>query len=187
MKTSFAKPYRLLPLLLLVLLMACKKESAKTPDDYIVRVGNQAFGCYLNGQPWVADYRDAGSGIEPISVKMYNSYLPGQIPHYNYMVINGLKQSEDIEVYIPAPLIPGRILLNINTFPYPSIARPPAYGMYTTYSPAKRFMTTSVVTGYVDIISCDTILRQIEGRFEFDAINTTTNEKIKITNGYFKK
>jgi hypothetical protein len=28
---------------------------------------------------------------------------------------------------------------------------------------------------------------QIEGRFEFEGIDATTNEKIKITNGYFSR
>lgn len=163
----------------------CKKDD--TPQDYIVREGNQAFGVYLNGQPWIANYRDAGSGIGPIDVSMRDPYLAGQIPHYTYMWIIGKKSNERIELYIPPPLVPGRKLLNQTTFPYPYELTPPAYGMYYIYSPEKRYMTNNIITGYVDIISCDTTHAQIEGRFEFEAINTSTNEKVKITNGYFKK
>jgi hypothetical protein len=59
--------------------------------------------------------------------------------------------------------------------------------MYEIYSPYDQYMTNDTVVGYVDILSCDTMRSQIEGRFEFEAINTLTNEKVKITNGYFKK
>jgi hypothetical protein len=167
--------------------LACKKSNPKTPDDFIVRSGNQAFGAYLNGQPWVADYSDPGSGIGPLSITMYDFYLPGLIPRYNYIWATASKANESMEIYLPPPLVPGRVILNTNTFPYPSVIRPPAYGMYHIYNPSKRYLTNNTVTGFVDIIACDTILRTIEALFEFEAINTSTGEKVKITNGYFKK
>jgi hypothetical protein len=176
-------------LLVVIILFAtsCKKEKTTNPDDYVVRVGNQAFGAYLNGQPWVADYRDAGNGIEPITVSMRDPYLPGLIPHYTYMWLYGLKSNEEISIYISPPLVPGRKLLNVTTFPYPQELQPPSYGMYYVYLPERKYMTTTAVTGFIDIMSVDTLRRTIEGRFEFEAINSATNEKIKITNGYFKK
>jgi hypothetical protein len=191
-KTMLQKPTTgyyifLLMALTLICASACKKEKTTNPNDYIVRVGNQAFGVCLNGQPWVANYRDAGNGVEPIDVAMLNPYLPGLIPHYNYMWITGKKATERVEIYIPLPLVPGRVLLNNPTFPYPLELRPPAYGMYEVDFPSKRYMTNANVTGYVDIISADTIRRTIEGRFEFEAFNSATGEKVKITNGYFKK
>jgi hypothetical protein len=191
-KTMLQKPTTgyyifLLMALTLICASACKKEKTTNPEDYIVRVGNQAFGAYLNGQPWVADYRDAGNNIEPIDVAMYDNYIPGLIPHFKYMWILAKKVNERIELYIPPPLVAGRISLNTTTYPWPSVRPNGAYGMYYVYNPEKRYMTTNSVVGYIDIISCDTTRGLIEGRFEFEAINTTTNEKIKITNGYFKK
>ncbi len=168
----------------------CKKDKLKTPEDYRVTIpkqggGTQSLGLYVNGQPWVPDYSDPGNGVQPIQVSMYDNYLPGLIPHNNYMWIRGLKGNEDFEVYLP-PLTIGRKLLNTSTYPYPSIINPPAYGMYQIYSPSKKYMTNNTVTGFIDIIRVDTIGNSIEGKFEFEAINTTTQEKVKITNGYFR-
>jgi hypothetical protein len=91
-----------------------------------------------------------------------------------------------ILIFISPPLTVGRKYLNTTTFPYPNILKPPAYGMYQIYNPSKRFMTNNIVTGYVDIIRVDTMGSSIEGKFEFEAINTVTQEKVKITNGYFR-
>jgi Family of unknown function (DUF6252) len=171
----------LTPLYFVLMASSCKKD--KTPEDYVVHVGNHAFGVYLNGQPWVADYRDPGNGVEPISVRMIWS----SVPRYNYMWIYGQKSNEEISLYIPPPLVPGRVLLNTTTYPWPSVSPNGAYGMYRIFTPEKRYMTTNTVSGYIDIISCDTILNKIEGKFHFEAINTSTNEKVTISNGYFKK
>ena len=167
----------------LLLSTSCKKHKIKTAEDYIVNMGNQSFGAYVNGQPWVADYRDAGSNYGPLDISMFwrSAY------RYNFLTAKALKSNGDISIYLPPPLIPGRVLLNSNTIPYPSELSPKAYGMYYNYSPDKRYITTANVTGYVDVIKCDTVLRTIEARFEFEAINELTNEKIKITNGYFRK
>jgi Family of unknown function (DUF6252) len=167
----------LTPLYFVLMASSCKKD--KTPEDYVVHVGNQAFGVYLNGQPWIADYRDAGNGVEPISVRMFATP--------SYMWIYGQKSNEEISLYIPPPLKVGRVLLNSTTYPWPLVRPNGAYGMYEIYTPGKRYMTNSIITGFIDITSCDTTIGHIEGKFEFDAINTSTNEKIKITNGYFKR
>ncbi|MBL7728845.1 MAG: hypothetical protein JNM68_14210 [Dinghuibacter sp.] len=183
MKSSY------LPLLIALVfsVSACRKNETNTEDDPMVRVGNQAFCAFKNDKPWVANYSDAGNGVAPIDVAMLDPFLPGLIPHYNYMWVTGKKAGERIELYIPPPLIPGRVLLNRNTFPHPAIGYPPAYGMYYVYNPEKRYMTTENITGFVDIISADTVRRTIEARFEFEAVNNTTGEKVKISNGYFKK
>jgi hypothetical protein len=175
------KPF-LTTLLAILLLAACKKEK-NNPDDYIVRVGNQAFGVYLNGQPWVADYRDAGNGVEPIDIAI----LKNTTYNYYYMWIRALKSNEEISLYIPPPLVPGRILLNTTTFPWPLVRPKGAYGMYSVYTPSKKFITNKDVNGYIDILSADTLLKKIEAKFEFEAIDSVSNQKIRITNGYFKK
>jgi hypothetical protein len=172
----------LITLLASLLLAACKKEK-NNPDDYIVRVGNQAFGAYLNGQPWVADYRDAGNGVVPIDVAIYKD----PVNNYYYMWIRALKANEEISLYIPPPLSVGRKLLNSNTYPYPAALYPATYGMYSIYAPAKNYITTTTATGFIDIINSDTTKKQIEAKFDFEAINTTTGERVKITNGYFKR
>jgi Family of unknown function (DUF6252) len=182
MKTQLKKA-TIFMLLVICITTSCKKDKAEqSPESYRVTAGNQSFGVYLNGQPWVPDYRDPGNSVEPISVRMIES---GN--NYNFMTIYGQKANEEISIYIPPPLTIGRKYLNKTTFPYPNILRPPGYGMYYIYSPTKRYLTNENITGYVDIIRADTFYRSIEGTFQFDAINTTTNEKISVTNGYFRR
>lgn len=171
-----------LPLCGLLTASSCKKEAAAN-DDYIVRENNQEFGAYLNGQPWKPNYRDAGNGIGPIDVAIY--FDP--VDRYHYMWVRALKTNEEISLYIPPPLVPGRKLLNQSTIPYPYNLEPLAYGLYEVYSPNKKFITNNIVSGYIDIISCDTIGKKVEARFEYEAINTATNEKVTISNGSFKK
>jgi hypothetical protein len=164
-------------------LLSCKKETLKHPDEYLVYDGNQVFGAYLNGQPWVADYRDVGYNIGPLDITMWwSSYNK-----YHYMTVSGQKDNEAISLYIPPPITTGRVQLNTSTYPHPWFLYPSAYGMYESYTPYKRYMTTNVVTGYIDILQCDTMKHTIEARFEFEAINSQTGEKVKITNGYFRK
>jgi hypothetical protein len=158
----------------------CKDE--KVEQDYIVKSDNKVLGVYLNGQPWIADYRDAGINFGPLDITMF--WDP--VDRYNYMVVRGLKANEEISLFIPPPLKTGRVLLNKTTLPHPWSLSPSPYGMYYIYTPTKRYMTNESSTGYIDILQCDTSQRKIEARFEFEAINTATNEKVKITNGYFK-
>jgi hypothetical protein len=175
------KPFLTTLLAALLIFAACKKEK-NSPDDYIVRDGNKAMGLYLNGLPWIANYRDAGSGITPLSISMFwNPVL-----RYNYMWIRGLKANEEISIYLPPPLTVGRKSLSTTTFPWPSVRPNGAYGMYEIYSPYDQYMTNDTVVGYVDILSCDTMRSQIEARFEYESINKQTNRRIRVTNGYFK-
>lgn len=177
-----------LVLLLTIFFACCKKDNPKIlgPEDYRVTYGNQTFGAYLNGQPWVPDYSDPGNGVGPFDVSMYSTGSPGNFQMY--MWIFGKKSNEEISVFIPSPLTIGRKYLNTSTQPYPTFgSTTPAYGMYKIFAPTKKYMTNITVTGYVDIIKQDTLLGKIEGVYEFEAIDNITQEKIKITNGYFKR
>jgi hypothetical protein len=173
--------------IMLLTMASCKKDKLKTPEDYRVTVGSQTFGAYLNGQPWVPDYRDAGNGVGPIDVGMFRGGGVAGIPYYNYLWVTAKKNNESFSIYLPSPLKLGRVLLNQNTFPYPAELYPKPYGTFEIYNPQKFFITNQNVTGFVDILSVDTIRKDIEATFEFEAFNSQTNEKIKITNGYFKR
>ncbi len=58
--------------------------------------------------------------------------------------------------------------------------------LYSNYNPYLNYYTSPIVNGYINFTTCDTINGKFEGKFEFEAINTTTQEKVKITNGYFR-
>jgi hypothetical protein len=78
----------------------CKKEKTKTPEDYVVHQGRQAFGAYLNGQPWVADYRDAGINFGPLQLGFYYS----SFNRYFYAWFQDFKANEEISIFLPPPL-----------------------------------------------------------------------------------
>jgi hypothetical protein len=183
-KQTLKKASAILLLLLLISTTSCKKDKIKTPEDYRVTYGNQTFGAYLNGQPWVADYRDAGNGVGPLDIQMQSVGNPGSSIINMWLIAR--KNNEQINIYLPGPLQPGRILLNKNTQPYPYELNPQPYGMYELYSPQKRFITNTDVTGFVDILRYENY-GKIEAKFEFTAKSQTSNETITITNGYKKK
>jgi hypothetical protein len=186
MKTQLKKT-TIFMLLVICITTSCKKDKNKTPEDYRVTIGSQTFGAYLNGQPWVADYNDPGNGVGPIDVGMFRGGGVAGIPNYYYLWVTAKKNNEAFSIYLPSPLKIGRVMLNQNTFPYPAELYPKPYGQFEIYTPYKSFITNQNVTGFVDILSVDTVRKDIEATFEFEAINTTTQEKVKITNGYFKR
>lgn len=163
-----------------LLFTSCKKD--KKPPNEVVTVNNMSFGARVNGQPFIADLWDYGNNIPPLKIKMlYNSTY-----NYNYMWIRADKANTQISLYIKPPLIIGRKLLNKTTLPYPSQIRPEDYGMYSVFYPSKDYRTTDEFTGFIEIINVDTVQNRIEAKFEFEAINSQTGEKVKVTNGYFK-
>lgn len=175
------KPCKLtLACVVMFIFSACKKDKAEPPSE-VVTVNNMSFGCRIDGKSFIADAWDYGNNIPPVSIKMiHNSTYD-----YNYMWIKGNKSNEQISLYINPPLVVGRKLLNQTTLPWPMV-RPKDYGMFSVFTPSKDYMTTNSITGHIDILSVDTVQRKIEARFEFEAVNSSTGEKIKATNGYFK-
>lgn len=179
---SFFKARLLLVLLLLPFLASrCKKE--EIPKSELVTVNGQTFGCRVNGVPFISDKWDYGNNIPPVHVEIW--YSP--VGRYRYLIANGDKQNEYVEIYLNPPLTIGRRELKFKTRPYPIEIVQKDYGLYQKLSPNKEYITNDTLGGYVDIISVDTITLKIEGRFEFVGTERTTGEKITITNGYFKK
>jgi hypothetical protein len=172
-------------LLLLISTTSCKKDKLKTPEDYRVTVGNQTFGAYLNGQPWVPDYSDPGIGVGAIDVKLVLRGTPGSYSRSLWVIAR--KNNEQLNIYIQTVNGVGKVFLDKNTQPYPYELNPQPYGMYELYSPQKRFITNIDFTGYIDIVKYDDYLGQIEAKFEFTAKSQTSNETITITNGYIKR
>jgi hypothetical protein len=105
MKQQIKNKTWLLWLALLPLLASnCKKSPANDPNAYIQVRGEQSFGAYLNGQPYIPDYRDAGYNIEPFYVDMLViGRFPSSSNYYHYIYVRGRKQNSRMELYIPPP------------------------------------------------------------------------------------
>jgi len=184
MKSKYTFNARLLLLLLAIPFLAsrCKKDPP-SPQSELVTVNGQTFGCRINGVPFISDKWDYGNNVPPVHVNIW--YSP--VGKYHYLIANGNKANEYVEIFLNPPLTPGRRELKFNTRAYPIYANPKDYGLYQKLSPNKEYITNDTLGGFVDILSVDTITLKIEGRFEFIGTERTTGEKINVTNGYFKK
>ncbi|GEM_PF-904551 len=163
-----------------LLATGCKKDN---PQSEQVTVNGQTFGCRVNGKPFIADKWDYGNNIPPIHVDIWYAPVGG----YHYLIANGDKSNEYVEIYLNPPLTIGRRELKFRTKPYPIETVQKDYGLYQVVTPSKEYITNEILGGYVDILSVDTLALRIEGRFEFTGTNSSTGEKVVITNGYFKK
>ncbi len=179
MKT-IAKTPLFIGLCCLLMAASCKKE--KTVQSELVTLNGQTFGCRVDGTPFIADLWDYGNNIPPIHVDIW--YSP--VRQYHYLIVTGKKSNQYVEVYLNPPLTVGRRELKFNTRPYPIETVQKDYGLYQVISPSKEYITNSMLGGFVDIFSVDTITLRIEGRFEFTGTDQATGKTITITNGYFK-
>jgi hypothetical protein len=171
----FKKRFLLVLLVLPFLASRCKKE--EPPQSELVTANGLTLGCRLDGIPFISN------SVPPIHIDLW--YSP--VGRYHYLIANGNKQNEYVEIYLNPPLTIGRRELKFATRAYPIYANPKDYGLYQKLSPNKEYITNDMLGGYVDIISVDTVTLKIEGRFEFVGTERITGEKITITNGYFKK
>jgi len=158
---------------------SCKKE--QTPSE-LVTANGQTFGCRINDKPFIADKWDYGNNVPPIHVNMWYS----TVGRYHYLIANGNKENERVEIFLNPRLIQDRRELKFTTRSYPTYASPKDYGLYKTNYPDKEFITNDTLGGYVDLIFADTVMQKIEGRFEFAGTDRNTGEKVTVTNGYFK-
>jgi hypothetical protein len=184
-KTTLKLHYDIILFCTLIVATSCKKDKIKTPEDYRVTVGNQSFGAYLNGQPWVPDYRDVGNGVEPIEIKLVLRGTPGSYTRSLWVIAR--KSNDQLNLYIQTVTGVGRVYFDKNTQPYPFELYPQPYGIYELYTPLKRFITNLDFTGYIDIIKFNDYLGQLEATFEFTAKSQTSIETITITKGYLKR
>jgi hypothetical protein len=184
-KTNIMNKVFKIPILLIFTIFFftnCKKDKTKTPEDYRVTYGNQTFGAYVNGQPWVPDYSDPGNGVGPIDFIFLNN---GN--NTVKLRIVARKNSEHLNIFIPADLSIGRFDFNTNGGTHPIEPNPPAYGLIEKYFPSSVYKTNTQFTGYINIKKYSRNFPQFEADFEFTAINNLNGDIIKVTNGYLRK
>ena len=180
MKT-LANPLLLIAICSTIIAASCKKE--KTPASELVTVNGQTFGCRVNGRPFIADKWDYGNNVPPIHVDFWYNPIGG----YRYLIANGNKSNERVEIYLNPPLVVGRRELKFRTRSHPTYVDPLDYGYYSTQIPSREYITNDRIGGYVNILSVDTINQKIEARFEFTGTDPANGGTVSVTNGYFKR
>ncbi len=173
-------------IIVLLTMVSCKKVIIKTAEDYRIKYGNVTFGCFINGVPWVPNYGDPGSGVGPVSISNFASGSPSA-PFF-YTVIEALSNYERLTIYLPNDIIEKKYLLNYNSGIYPTNNKNLPSADFTKYYPYSVYTTNQNTTGYVNV----TTVKygnggKIEGTFECELTLPSTNEKLLITNGYFKR
>lgn len=174
----------IIALAIMLFFASCKKDKPKikTPEDYRVTYGNQTFGAYVNGQPWIPDYSDPGNGVGPIDFIFLNNGS-----NTVKLRVVARKNYEQLNIFVPADLSIGRVEFNSNGLTHPIAPNPPAYGLIEKYYPSSVYKTNIQYNGYINITKYNRNYPQFEAEFEFIAVNTLTGDTIKVTNGYLRK
>jgi Family of unknown function (DUF6252) len=187
MKTQLKKT-TIFMLLVICITTSCKKVITKTPEDYRVTWDKYTFGCFVNGVPWIPDYYDYGYYIGPIGVSFFASGTPPN--SFFYTVISAVGNNQSMNIYLPYEIEIKKYELNKSVGIYPYVSRDtiPFAQFYKYYpNPGKYFGTNENAKGFVNVTNVNKNKGgKVEGTFEFESVNTTTGEKVNITNGYFK-
>lgn len=152
------------------LFVGCKKEKLTEPTQQ----GANTFSCKVNGKVFIARIEGVNfSGGKAIIVQ--NSRLDG-------FIIEGTQDrldddfSTSVTLKLPYLQKTGSHALNGNV----------SYGLYSlNYSPGPQYKTNSTYTGTSNITRCDTINQIYSGTFSFTAIDNSTGQTVKITDGRF--
>ena len=99
------------------------------------------------------------------------------------------RDERDMSIYLEKVNSVGRYELNFDTNIRPNILNPKNYAYYTIRKPSPTpdefYITTSQVTGWVNLTVADITNRRLAGTFEFEAIDNQTGKIVRITKGRF--
>jgi len=166
--------------LLLLALTACHKDD--TPQDCppglpcATQTGENTFGCYINGEPWVAKVEpDVWAPTAHAIAATYDetSYLSY---NNNFVSISGSYYGDDFS-YVSLAFYPltstGSVIID-------------SLGLYRfEYRAPDVLYKIDTMSNYnIEIIKLDTINKILSGKFKFGA-KSSAGEAIEITDGRF--
>ena len=172
----------LLLMLSIFLFSSCKKNEmdALPPATH---VGNNTFGCLINGVAWVPNGSGGFSPDKAVDGGFQGNYNdPNQ--RWNVWITTARNDGSYMDIYLHNVYKPGEYLLHFDTAVRPTILFPQNYIYY--YDRNSNYITSSQYTGKVTITEADTLSPGIiSGTFEFTGYDAASKKTISVTNGRF--
>jgi len=190
MKKMLSPPAKARPLLLLLMaawLFACEKDNPDCPPDLpcATQSGENTFGCYINGKPWVADI--APYILDPTLHKIEAEYDEnGNGSAYgNFLFLKGRRTNDTTSGFMYINLRPvlglgkishvGAITFDIGAY----IVRTDNGQPIGTLS----FELDTFFSYNIEITRLDTSKKIVAGRFAFTG--TSLTDTVIVTDGRF--
>jgi hypothetical protein len=168
-------------------LPACKKDDLDCPPDLpcATQTGANTFGCYINGEPWVAEI--APYVLDPTLHKIEAEYdEDGYGSNYdNLLSIKGHKTNDSTDGFISINLKPVRSVgeishTNMISFEVSALIVTTNKGQFIN---AVGFNLDTYYDYSIEITHLDTAKNIISGTFYFTG--TSPKDTVKVTKGRF--
>jgi hypothetical protein len=165
-------------ILLLSVLVSCKKEVTELPDPS--QSGSNTFGAKVNGQLWAP----RGFGPIPASNLLEARFIGNDL----IIKANNFASSPNetgFEIRVIGVTGTGTYNFNTTVTP-PSFAASYAYYIKRNLTPQNEWVTSAVSTGSITFTRVDRSANIVSGTFEFNALNLyNTPEPLAVTEGRF--
>lgn len=157
----------------------CKKDDAQpTQLPPETTTGAMTFGCKINGQIFVPRDGNGKSGLNPEYVNLGTGVGGGwflNIPAYDYKNKKGVSITTD-----------SLLLSEGMTYQFKNLkGNPAAFYRFDTENGVFVLKKLDIDAGSLDITKFDPLKHILSGTFFFIATNTSTGEKVTISEGRF--
>ena len=157
-------------IILSAFLTGCDRDKDSTTKKdvlpAITQEGKNTFGCKVNGEVWLP---------QASSNKLTSSYQNG------VFIMNAIRNTDDYsEGFGISQYFLQETIFNLNNYDAGVV-----YNKSNQVIGFHSFTTNAVNVGVLNIIKLDTTEGIISGTFYFDALDTTTNEVVHVTDGRF--
>jgi hypothetical protein len=167
--------------------MACHKEQEDCPPGLpcATQTGEDTFGCYINGEPWVAEI---GPNIwDPTVHAIAAQYDESAyfMDHNNFLYLKGARYTDNTNGFITISINP---LVSAGIIHHSQVSHLNSNGLITYI---ENGLTTDAISFKLDtlfeynfeITRLDTVKNIISGKFSFTG--TSPNDTIKVSEGRF--
>jgi hypothetical protein len=155
---------KIVPLLFLVFIVACKKEVNELPPA--TQTGANTFGCKIDGDMWVPQKNSIFPGASILDAKQ----MPNNDLYINARNFANSPNETEFEIFIKEMTGTGVYQLN-TTMAGPASTSSYIYFVKRNVTPENEWMTSSTYTGTVTITTYNTTERYVSGTFQLQAIN----------------
>lgn len=170
---------KIIPVLLLVIFISCKKEVTELPPA--TQTGANTFGAKVDGEIWVPQKNAVFPGAAILEAKK----MPNNDLYINARNFANSPNETEFEIYLKEMTATGVYQLN-TTVGYPSTAANYVYFVKRNVTPQNEWMSSATYTGTVTITTYNTTERFVSGTFQLQAINLyNAPQPMTISEGRF--